>query len=117
MKRIHDGQDVAFFLTSFAYRDIMTFLLQLNHAVIPRKIVVDGKTCIQSWPVGSTDVHYSSSVLNIRSLLSKLDSLLTEAPPDTGPRRFGNVSFRKWYNLVEAQATDLLTDLLDEKLL
>lgn len=117
VKKIHDGPDVSFFLTSFAYGDIMTFLLQLNHAVIPRKVVVDGKVRVQSWPIGSPDVQYSSSVLKIRSLLLKLDSLFAEAPPDTGPRRFGNVSFRKWYNLIEAQATGLLTDFLDEKLL
>jgi serine/threonine-protein phosphatase 2A activator len=117
VKRIHDGPDVAFFLTSFGYRDVMTFLLQLNHALIPRKVVVDGKTNVQSWPLGSSDVQYSSSVLKIRALLSKLNSLLAEAPPDTGPRRFGNVSFRKWCDLVEVQATGLLTDLLDAKVL
>ena len=43
LKKIHDGPDVSFFLSSFAYRDIMTFLLQLNHAMIPKKSVVDDK--------------------------------------------------------------------------
>jgi serine/threonine-protein phosphatase 2A activator len=109
VKRIHDGPDVSFFLSSLAYRDIMTFMLQLNHAMIPRKVIVDGEEKVKSWPMGSTDVHYSSPVLKIRSLLSDLDFLVAEAPPDTGPRRFGNVSFRKWYNLVEAKVTDLLT--------
>lgn len=117
VKRIHDGPDVSFFLTSFAYRDIMTFILQLNHAMIPRIVVVDGKSRTQSWPLGSSDVQYSPSVLRVRSMLSKLDIFITEAPPDTGPRRFGNVSFRKWYNLIEAQVSGVLTDLLDQKLL
>jgi serine/threonine-protein phosphatase 2A activator len=117
LKKIHDGPDVSFFLSSFAYRDIMSFLLQLNHAMIPRKSVVDNKERIQSWAIGSLDVKYSSAVLKIRSLLSKLDSLIAEAPPDTGPRRFGNVSFRKWYKLVEAHVTGLLTDHLDHRLL
>lgn len=117
VKRIHDGADVSFFLTSSAYRDIMTFMLHLNHAMIPRKVVLDGKDQIRGWPLGSTDVHYSSSVLKIRSLLSDLGSLVAEAPPDTGPRRFGNVSFRKWYKSVEAKVTGLLTLHLDHDLL
>ena len=117
MKRIHDGPDVSFFLTSFAYKDIMTFMLQLNHAMVPRKVVIDGKELIRTWPLGSTDVQYSSSVLKIRSLLSTLDSLIAAAPPDTGPRRFGNVSFRKWYRLVEDRVSGLLTEHLDQELL
>jgi serine/threonine-protein phosphatase 2A activator len=116
VKKIHDGSDVSFFLTSFAYRDIMTLMMQLNHAMIPRKVIVDGESHVRSWPLGTSDVQYSSPVLKIRSLLSKLDALIAEAPPDTGPRRFGNVSFRKWYSLVEAQVVGLLTDILDPSL-
>ena len=117
VKKIHDGPDVSFFLTSFAYRDIMTFVLQLNHAMIPRKVEAAGANSTLSWPLASSNVQFSPPVLQIHSLLSKLDSLIAEAPPDTGPRRFGNVSFRKWYQQVEVKATDFLRDLVGHHLL
>lgn len=33
---------------------------------------------------------------------------MEQAPPDPGPRRFGNISFRKWYALVEAHLDSFL---------
>ncbi|PFH62011.1 hypothetical protein XA68_15447 [Ophiocordyceps unilateralis] len=48
------------------------------------------------------------SVQALQLLLSDLESLVDAAPPDPGPRRFGNVSFRKWYALVEEKLPDLL---------
>ena len=116
-KRIHDGADVSFFLTSVAYRDIITFILQLSRAVIPRKEEVDGCLKTRTWPLNSEDVTYSDSDTKLRTLLTKLINLIDEVPPDTGPRRFGNVSFRKWYKLVEDQVDDLLQECLPEPLL
>lgn len=115
-KRIHDGTDVSFFLTSLAYRDIMTFILQLNRSVIPRKEIIQGSSRVTAWPLGSKDVTFSFAVQSIRALLTKLIDLVDEVPPDTGPRRFGNVSFRKWYKLVEDQIDDLLGEYLPEEL-
>ncbi|KAK5058872.1 hypothetical protein LTR84_011136 [Exophiala bonariae] len=115
-KRIHDGPDVTFFLTSFAYRDIIVFILQLNHAVLPRKRDVDGSTKITTYPLESPDVTFSFAVQSLRALLTKLIDLVDEIPPDTGPRRFGNVSFRKWYQSVEAQLQDILGEYLPEEL-
>jgi serine/threonine-protein phosphatase 2A activator len=34
--------------------------------------------------------------------------MVEEAPPDAGPQRFGNSSFRKWYQLVESRLPELL---------
>lgn len=115
-KRIHDGPDVSFFLTSIAYRDIMIFILQLNHSVLPRKQEVDGSIKITTWPLESPDVTFSFAVQSIRALLTKLIDLVDDIPPDTGPRRFGNVSFRKWYQLVEDQINDILGEYLPEEL-
>lgn len=115
-KRIHDGPDVSFFLTSLAYRDIMIFILQLNHSVLPRKRDHDGSIKITTWPLGSPDVTFSFAVQSIRALLTKLIDLVDEFPPDTGPRRFGNVSFRKWYQSVEDQLNDILDQYLPEEL-
>ncbi|KAL2814487.1 Phosphotyrosyl phosphate activator protein-domain-containing protein [Aspergillus granulosus] len=113
-KRINEGQDVAEFLTSKAYVDIMTFLLQLNRSLFPAKLP-DGR--IQTWPLNSDAVEYSAPVRQLQQLLSKLESILDEAPPDTGPRRFGNVSFRKWYQIVESRASSLLEECLSADIL
>ena len=110
VKRIHDGSDVTFFLTSYAYRELMTFILQLNRSLVPRKRKQGDKTAVRTWPLGSENVAFSDKVKSLISLLEKLKDLLREAPPDTGPRRFGNVSFRTWYQLVEGRIPGLLKD-------
>ncbi|KIW14500.1 hypothetical protein PV08_07284 [Exophiala spinifera] len=116
-KRIHDGPDVTSFLTSLAYKDVMTFILQLNRAVVPRKESVDGSIKTTTWPLNADGVTYSDPIIHLRTLLTKLGDLVDQVPPDTGPRRFGNVSFRKWYKLVEEQMDDLLRDCLPDALL
>ncbi|KAL4959015.1 Phosphotyrosyl phosphate activator protein-domain-containing protein [Aspergillus stella-maris] len=113
-KRINEGQDVTEFLTSKAYVDIMTFLLQLNRSLFPTKLS-DGQ--VQTWSLNSEAVEYSAPVRQLQQLLSKLEAILDEAPPDTGPRRFGNVSFRKWYEIVESRAADLLEECLSSEIL
>ena len=115
-KKIHDGPDVSFFLTSLAYRDFMTFILQLNRSVVPRKVSRGDETITQTWPLNSTDVRFSEAVLKLSRLLQILKDLIQEAPPDTGPRRFGNVSFRKWCSLIEEKAQSLFQDLLGPEL-
>lgn len=111
-KKIHDGPDVQFFLTSYAYRDVMTFILQLNHAVVARRDSNASPESIQKWILDSPDMSYSEPVQRLRILLQKLEEVIEDAPPDTGPRRFGNVSFRTWYKLVENQLRALLTNTL-----
>ena len=110
VKKIHDVSDVTFFLTSFAYRELMTFILRLNSSLVPRKTNQVAKIEVRTWPLGSEDVAFSDKVTSLISLLKKLEDLLAEAPPDTGPRRFGNVSFRTWHKLVEQRVPSLLKD-------
>jgi serine/threonine-protein phosphatase 2A activator len=105
-KKIHDGGDVQTFFTTKAYADLMTFLLQLNRAMFPRKAAHG----IQTWPLNSHDVDFSEPVRRLQSLLSKLDTIIEDTPPDTGPRRFGNISFRKWYKVVESRASEVLDE-------
>lgn len=116
VKKIHDGPDVTFFLRSIAYRDITTFILQLNHSVLPRKTSSGDQSFVQSWPLGSENASYSDSVTKVRQLLQTLENLTQEAPPDTGPRRFGNISFRKWHSLVEQQVSSLLHECIPQSL-
>ncbi|KAI9846560.1 MAG: Serine/threonine-protein phosphatase 2A activator 1 [Thelocarpon superellum] len=109
-KKIHDGGDVTHFLSSRAYHDIMTFVFQLNGAMYPRLVTEqDGHDRIQPWEIGSSKVVFSDTVTRLRGLLQKLEDLVEEAPPDPGPRRFGNVSFRRWCETLEARVAELLS--------
>lgn len=114
-KRIHESQDVSTFLTSKAYVDLMTFLLQLNRSMFPVKSADGAK--VQTWPLNSDAVAFSAPVRQCQLLLTKLESILEEAPPDTGPRRFGNVSFRRWFQIVESRADELLEECLAPEVL
>ena len=109
VKKIHDGPDVEFFLRSLAYRDLMTFIMQLNHAMVPRKSS-DGN--VQTWPLNSPDILVSEAITKLQALIDTLRSYIAEAPPDTGPRRFGNVSFRRWFDLVSQRTEQQLLDIL-----
>lgn len=111
-KKIHDGPDVSSFLVSKAYRDIMTFILQLNRSMFPTYSNNEGKQTTQTWELGSEAVQFSLQVQKLMSLITKLEAVIDEVPPDTGPRRFGNMSFRRWYQLVEDRVPSLLEECL-----
>lgn len=113
-KKIHESQDVPVFLVSKAYTDIMTFILQLNRSIFPTKLSDEES---QAWPLGTDAVQFSAPIRQLQALLSKLEDLIQEVPPDTGPRRFGNISFRKWHEVLEERASDLLRDCLPAELL
>ncbi|TID20616.1 Phosphotyrosyl phosphatase activator [Venturia nashicola] len=114
-KCINEGEDVQTWLTTFAYTEIMTFLLQLNAAMFPLKLTDSSK--IQSWELESENTVTSPAVSSLRLMVSKLEAIIDEAPPDPGPRRFGNMSFRKWYRLVEDRADELLELHVPEQVL
>jgi serine/threonine-protein phosphatase 2A activator len=112
-KMINEGHDVSTFLTSKAYGDIMTFLLQLNRAMFPSYIQnpePDHKRLIRTWELKSSSITFSETVERLRSLLEDLNQIVDEVPPDTGPRRFGNANFRKWHEKVEERTKSLLYD-------
>lgn len=104
-KRIHESQDVARFLISPAYRDIGIFILQLNHALCPRIRPGSPRPAVS---LLSKNPSVTPSILSLQGLLSRIGELIDEAPPDPGPRRFGNVSFRKWYDLLGERIDALL---------
>jgi serine/threonine-protein phosphatase 2A activator len=114
-KRIHDGQDLSSFLTSLAYHDIVTFLFQLNRSMFPS--FKDGAPeTIESWDL-SSPITLKPPTQRLQQMINALDAMIEEAPPDTGPRRFGNVSFRKWYDLVESRMSALLEEAIDPDVL
>jgi serine/threonine-protein phosphatase 2A activator len=113
-KRIHEGQDVQQFLTSQAYRDIGIFVMQLNIAMCPRKSFTSDH--VETWPLDSP-LNLSQPVRKLQELLQSIGSIIDEAPPDTGPRRFGNISFRKWFEILETRVQGLLQDYLPKAVL
>ena len=120
LKKINEGQDVSAFLVSKAYGDIMIFLLQLNRAMFPsyiRDLSTSDPKRVQTWDLGCEAVRFSEAVQNLKHLLEKLDHIIDEAPPDPGPRRFGNASFKKWYQTLEERTSDLLKTHLPESTL
>jgi serine/threonine-protein phosphatase 2A activator len=111
-KRIIEGQDVLRFLTSHAYFDICTFVMQLNRSMCPRKTDTSSMTQVMTWELGSPIIIFPEPIKKIQSILSSIEAIIKEAPPDTGPRRFGNISFRKWYDILESRVPKILNDYL-----
>jgi serine/threonine-protein phosphatase 2A activator len=107
-KRINDGEDLNFFLASEAHRDIIAWILTLNRASFP-KLTDTGE--IQRLRLDDGSVVLSDGTQKVKGILSKLDGMISHAPPSTGPRRFGNVAFRTWYSLMEESADELLQSL------
>lgn len=114
-KCINQGPDVARFLTSKAYRDIGVFVLQLNRALCPRKNPSGGAS--KTFPLVGGDRQEPDSVRKLRTLLETTAAIIDEAPPDKGPRRFGNISFRKWYGLLEERVDGLLRQFVSRDVL
>lgn len=116
-KCINDGDtDLPFFLTSWGYTDITTFLLQLNISMFPQK-AADSSSKPKAFPLISSTSTFSPTVQSIQALLNKLKSLIKEIPPDPGPRRFGNISFRRWHEQVEENTPQLLSEHLSASVL
>jgi serine/threonine-protein phosphatase 2A activator len=123
-KCINEGADVARFLTSKAYRDICLFLLQLNRALCPRIAAAQGEAQkpdsanrnTRMFPINA-NLQYPQPVQNLQKLLARLDAIIDEVPPDPGPRRFGNISFRKWHSVVAERADALLEEFISENVL
>lgn len=103
-KKIDDGDDLQFFHASTAYRDLTAWLIQLNRSMFASK-ESDGKVTPVSM---DSPPSYSEAIKNLQRLISDLTGYIDDAPPDTGPRRFGNVAFRAWFKLVEDNADALL---------
>ncbi|ORX92961.1 hypothetical protein BCR34DRAFT_500266 [Clohesyomyces aquaticus] len=114
-KCINDGDDVSFFLASKAYADILTFIFQLNASIFPRK--TPGSDSVKQWSLGDPDVSLPPVAQSLAKLLGALTAIIEEAPPDPGPRRFGNLSFRRWYEIVKERLPGLLDEYLPSKIL
>lgn len=116
VKRINEGQDVAHFLTSCAYRDICLFVMQLNASVCPRIIKENGVTHVKTWNLGD-NIVVEGLVERIQSMLKVIEALIDAVPPDTGPRRYGNISFRRWHEVLAERIVSILRDYIPHEIL
>lgn len=108
-KRILEGTDVAHFLTSQAYRDIGTWVMQLNRAMLPRR--TNPREPAQMFSTDSPRQD-PESVKKLEELLKRAEAIIEDAPLDPGPRRFGNMGFRTFHKLLEERAEGLLREFL-----
>ena len=133
-KCINDDGDVPRFLRTKAYRDIGIFLMQLNRAVVPRRTSSGADTfplpqgslsspLIELMPppehrsLPTQDVPPAlellpDSIQRLQQLLERVKAFVKEAAPDPGPRRFGNISFRKWHQLLVEHSASLIGELI-----
>lgn len=118
-KRINEGVDVESFLVSRAYHDIGVFIMQLNRAMCPRKIPGPGRReSARTWTLDTlSEKDLPESVKGVREMLKRAGEMVEEAPPDTGPRRFGNVSFRRWWEILEARIDGLMDECIAKEVL
>lgn len=118
-KRINEGVDVDAFLVSRAYHDIGVFIMQLNRAMCPRRIPGPGRReSARTWTLDTlSEKDLPESVKGVRGLVRRAGEMVEEAPPDTGPRRFGNVSFRRWWEILEERVDSLMGEFLAKEVL
>ena len=90
--------------------------MQLNISMCPRKSSSSSSTQTYTWALDSP-ITLSEPVRELQELLQSIHAVVEEAPPDTGPRRFGNVSFRKWYEILESRVQGLLERYLPDEVL
>lgn len=102
-KRINDGTDVQFWLRSKAYSDIMAFLLQLNLAMFPTRSNPSAER--------APPTEYPPIIVDLMDLIRNFDAVIDEIPLDPGPRRFGNISFRKWHEAVQTKLPEFASSI------
>uniref|UniRef100_A0A914M9T8 Serine/threonine-protein phosphatase 2A activator n=2 Tax=Meloidogyne incognita TaxID=6306 RepID=A0A914M9T8_MELIC len=96
--------DVSTWLKSEAHYKYMKFIRQLNNSV--RGISTD-----------SSDIFVSENVKKIIEMLDLFQKWIEEYPPeDMGTQRFGNKSYRKWYERLTNDAENALLKLLPTEL-
>jgi serine/threonine-protein phosphatase 2A activator len=120
VKCINEGSDLSVFLSSHAYRDILAFIMHLNRSMFPLMdpaAARPNESPIRTFPLDEPSLDPQPMVISLQGLLRELDELIDRAPPDPGPRRFGNISFRKWSGMLEEQSASLLQKHLPSRVL
>lgn len=115
-KRINTLPDVNHFLVSPAYKLITSFIIHLNASVSPLNQETNALRSPADYTLDSPSIFVSSEVQNIIDLIHTLEGFIEQAPPEQGPRRFGNIACRKWHTLVGEALSKVDGGLLDKHL-
>lgn len=90
--------------------------MQLNVSMCPRTVTENGVTHVKVWNL-TDKVIVEGLVERIQSMLKVIEALIDAVPPDTGPRRFGNISFRRWHAVLEERIVSMLRDYIPHEIL
>ncbi|KAI8895941.1 hypothetical protein BC833DRAFT_130050 [Globomyces pollinis-pini] len=92
-------EDLERFQESESHSDFMDFITLLNEAIKNKPL--------------SHDCYKSANILKILDLLDIIAGWISEIPPeDVGLSRFGNPSFRIWYDRLKEEMSSLLEGLV-----
>lgn len=99
-KLINNEEDVVRFHSTIAYARLTAFLHFICDAV----------------PEGSlsSPPPASKNVQALLDILSRCDQWVTDCPPHTGARRFGNLAFREWHSHLDSESEALVSSLIQE---
>ncbi|KAK9463795.1 Phosphotyrosyl phosphatase activator [Lipomyces oligophaga] len=101
-KRIHTADDLQFFKTTISYVRLQFLLALICNKVSNIEMPVSSELC-------------SPSISGFLAILDRVEQLLDQTDPITGPRRFGNPAFKTWYTSIDEQSKSLITKMLDER--
>jgi serine/threonine-protein phosphatase 2A activator len=97
VKKINEASDLEFFKETVAYDRITDLVSRLSLLISTKEI-----------PESSSN----RAVSKVVGILQELNTWISEIPPSTGPRRFGNVSFRTWQERLEERVPSILKEQL-----
>lgn len=101
-KEIGPGpEDIPIWEKSEGYRDLLGFLQAMCDAVKGKKT--------------TAEVPMSEILTRLLAMLDKLDSYIEEFPPSEQAQRFGNKSFREWFNKMNENSCSLVGEMMGEK--
>ncbi|XP_057374045.1 serine/threonine-protein phosphatase 2A activator-like [Daphnia carinata] len=101
-KEIFNPDDMSKWLKSEAYQEYLGFILSINEAVQGKK-----------W---SSIQVLNDRIEKVVKLLDCLDRWIDEIPPTEQPQRFGNKSFRVWFQKFKDESSNMLKDILPQEL-
>ncbi|XP_031848444.1 serine/threonine-protein phosphatase 2A activator [Nomia melanderi] len=101
-KSIKVPADMSAWEKSEAYFEYLGFVLALNESVQGKALNIE---CAQSPVIG-----------NVIAMLNEFDEWITQIPPTNQPQRFGNKSFRIWYERLQEHGMDELQKVLPKEL-
>ncbi|KAG5884747.1 hypothetical protein JTB14_029228 [Gonioctena quinquepunctata] len=102
-KMVRNVDDMLLWDKSEAYFEYLGFLYAINDS-------------IKGMSNATGSANASEAVDNVMSILEAISHWIDEIPPVQQPQRFGNVSFREWYNKLKNEAIPLIQSIFPESL-